>query len=776
MTTNSNLLLDVALECARRGWPVFPVHSMRDGQCSCGHSDCSNQAKHPRILNNLNEATTAPALVTGWWQNFPDANIGIATGQQAGLVVLDIDSYHGGDASLDQLEARHGKLPDTVEVLTGGGGRHIYFAHPGGRVPNSAGRLGPGLDIRGDGGYVIAPPSNHVSGRRYEWEASSEPGMVALAPVPLWLLDRLVQAPRMPSTAITTSMTTAITTTKICEGGRNQALASFAGAMRKRGATQATIESALLAYNLDCCVPPLPEPEVLMIARSIMRYEPSPIAVIGQAEEWGEPEALDMQLLPVKPFTPNLLPDSLRSYVLDCANRIQCPPDFIATSLISSAGSVIGRQIPLRILEYDNWAEYANLWGLIIGLPSERKSPAMNAGLDPIRCLARAANKKHKEELENFKREDIMAKAEAEQLKKAIAQAIKNGGDASELKEQIKPCLLPPTERRFITGDITEAKLGELLVENPYGLLLAIDEITGWLKRLEEEGHKTERSFYMSGHSGKMPHNVDRIGRGSLFIPAVCISICGTIQPGVLATYVRDALKGGSGNDGFLQRFQLSVWPDPVRSSLIVDRYPDIKAQDRVCAIFDVLSNIDMEALGAKEGSSNRQHYLRFDEQAQRPAKEFLRKHREYWGNSTDHQALVSHAIKAEKTFAALALIFHLVDWAAGGPGGGVSVSALERAIKWIDYLESHARRIYGCATQTDQSALGLFVAKLKAGEIKDGFTARDIARHHWAGLSKSEDIEAVLAELGETNWVRVERIKTSGRTKTAYRINPKIK
>jgi hypothetical protein len=112
--------------------------------------------------------------VLTWWQRWPEANVGIGTGREAGIVVLDVDVQHGGGGTLAELVKKNGDLPDAPQVLTGGGGKHVYFAHPGGEVRNSAGKLGLGLDIRADGGYVIMPPSVHEATRWPRRRGSSD--------------------------------------------------------------------------------------------------------------------------------------------------------------------------------------------------------------------------------------------------------------------------------------------------------------------------------------------------------------------------------------------------------------------------------------------------------------------------------------------------------------------------------------------------------------------------------------------------------------------------
>lgn len=162
--------VDAALIYARRGWEVFPCHSpaRAPGACTCCHAECSSPGKHPRIRGGLNSATRDEDLIRRWWASWPHANVAIRTGAPSGIVVVDVDPEHGGNDSLDAVLRVHGPLPSGRTIRTGSGGTHLYFAYPGEVIPNDTGRrLGPGVDIRGDGGYVIAPPSLHMRGGRY---------------------------------------------------------------------------------------------------------------------------------------------------------------------------------------------------------------------------------------------------------------------------------------------------------------------------------------------------------------------------------------------------------------------------------------------------------------------------------------------------------------------------------------------------------------------------------------------------------------------------------
>jgi hypothetical protein len=269
-----NPLLEAALDYARRGWPVFPLFEPIVDGCSCGAPGCSSAGKHPRTRRGLKDATTDQATIQKWWNDWPSAGIGIPTGKPAGFIVLDIDPEHGGEASLLDLVRKHGSLPDTVQVLTGGGGEHYFFKRPSGGARNRTGVF-DGIDVRGDGGYVVAPPSLHATGNRHEWEVSSHPGDIPFAELPDWLGDVIGgSAPSRNGSNPNSRQGSE----PIQAGKRNQTLASLAGTMRRRGMTGEAIQAALRAENESRCCPPLSSSEVDTIAASIARYDPDYIA------------------------------------------------------------------------------------------------------------------------------------------------------------------------------------------------------------------------------------------------------------------------------------------------------------------------------------------------------------------------------------------------------------------------------------------------------------------------------------------------------------------
>jgi len=262
--------VEAALDYTTRGWPVFPVYEIRDGRCACPGACGSNAGKHPRTMNGFKDATTNEAAIRSWWAQWPRANVAIATGTRSGLGVLDVDPRHSGDETLAQLIRQHGELPATVEAQTGGRGRHVVFVTSAPLASRI--RLLPGLDWKAEGGYIVAPPSLHASGRRYEWLIGYGPDEIALAPLPSWLLT-LVTAP-LGGAAGPGRLRHDGTPLVIVRGQRNDLLFRIGCALRRYGVGDQALVVCLLAINTRHCQPPLDDREVREIAENAARYRP----------------------------------------------------------------------------------------------------------------------------------------------------------------------------------------------------------------------------------------------------------------------------------------------------------------------------------------------------------------------------------------------------------------------------------------------------------------------------------------------------------------------
>jgi 5S rRNA maturation endonuclease (ribonuclease M5) len=493
---------------------------------------------------------------------------------------------------------------------------------------------------------------------------------------------------------------------------------------------------------------------------------------------WPEPKRLPDGLLPVEPFESEFMPASFAPWVDDIANRLQCPPDYVAVTAMTALGAVIGRRIGISPQTKTDWVEIPNVWGAFIGRPGMLKSPAMGEALKPIHRLEGEAAKDNEiarqayaAGLDAFKlRKQVNAALMKEELKKS------KDGKAKDISFDVGEEPKEPAPVRYRTNDSSYESLGELLIGNPAGILVERDELVSLLKHLDHEDQTVARGFYLSGWSGTQPYTFDRIGRGHRHVEAVCVSVLGNTQPARICEYVRRANAGGAGGDGLLQRFGLLVWPDAPANWRNVDEYPDGRARDSAWKVFERLSKMDeAEAIriGALKGEYDRTPYLRFDEEA---GAEFLA-----WRTDLESRlrsgglspALEGHLAKYRKLVPALALMNHLAD----SGQGAVLHQALLKALAFTGYLESHARRLYAAGSEGERAAARAILDKIRGNELKDGFTARDIHRKDWAHLTERADIRAGLELLVDLDHIAASTPVSSergGRPKVTYTINPR--
>ena len=265
MTKTSSL--DAALHYASQNVPVLPLHHIRDGgTCSCGQRDKCKPGKHPvagLVRHGLKDATTDPNIINRWF-GVQRHNIGICTGPQGGFFVLDCDHKDGGEQGLMDLQERFGRLPATIVQRTGAG-KHLFFRYPSDRVlKNSSKKLGQGLDIRADGGYVVAAPSNHMSGNQYAWVDCDLPDFSQVAVAPSWLLDLIEKEPerKLPSSGLSQDIAGGLGSFSLPDlvrdgEGREDTILRAAGHLRGKGVEQGLIEQLLLGYNQSSITPPV---------------------------------------------------------------------------------------------------------------------------------------------------------------------------------------------------------------------------------------------------------------------------------------------------------------------------------------------------------------------------------------------------------------------------------------------------------------------------------------------------------------------------------------
>jgi hypothetical protein len=509
----------------------------------------------------------------------------------------------------------------------------------------------------------------------------------------------------------------------------------------------------------------------------------------NRAESWPQPQPIANALPAVEKLAPCLLPSPLAEWMCDVAERMQCPIDFIAVTTLVAIASLIGAGCAIRPKQRDNWQVIPNLWGGIVGRPGMLKTPAVSEVMQLFSLLEHDAKQQFDAKLAEYETALELYKSEKEAFKTELLaaqkQRVKNKAIEIEngplvYKEYLLHLKAPekPIWKRYKTNDATVEKLSELLAENPRGLLLYRDELMGLLAGWEREGRESDRAFFLEAWNGYGSLTTDRIARGTVFTQNLCLSIFGSTQPEKLNRYVNHALRSGE-NDGLLQRFQLLVYPDAPDNWQLIDREPHHHAKQQALQLFNALASMDFLQAGASKEADVRFPYFRFDAEAQQVFYTWLTELERVKLPNESHALMVEHLAKYRSLMPSLALLFHLVDIAAGQPKTTVSAESTLKATAWCDYLESHARRIYQLGNQMTTPAASKLAQKINEGKLGDGFTWRDIMRKGWELLSDKEVIQQACTELVDLNWLRVEPIPTvsyqQGRL-PRYWINPLLR
>ena len=500
-------------------------------------------------------------------------------------------------------------------------------------------------------------------------------------------------------------------------------------------------------------------------------------AVDPRTPNWPEPQSLPTGLPPVESFDLAMLPNCLRPWVGDISDRVQCAPDFVAVAAVTALGAVLGRKVAIRPQARTDWTEVANQWGLIIGRPGVLKSPAIEQALAPLRRLEAQARESFASQQDAFRASTVVRELRAKANKHEAEKAIQKNRQADVTRLLTDDARTEePTCKRYSTSDTSVESLAEVVRRNPNGILVHRDEMVALLRDLDCEEKAGARGFYLSGWNGNTPYTTDRIGRGfNLHASAVCVSMLGSAQPSRMAAYVHAAVTGGSGDDGLIQRFGLMVWPDLSGDWRNVDRWPDSTAKTAAFDAYVRLDQLTPDKIGATQdddgnGAPDGVPYLRFDSEA---LGEFVERRTDLERRlrSGEHApAMESHLAKYRKLVPSLALLFHVAD----GNTGEVGRPALLMALAWSEYLESHARRIYGSGPAAEVAAATAILARIRKSDLPAVFAGWQVWRPGWSGLADREIVADALALLTDLGYLAQERIETDGRPATKYVVNPR--
>lgn len=497
--------------------------------------------------------------------------------------------------------------------------------------------------------------------------------------------------------------------------------------------------------------------------KTIARDRDSTGTSVSPLEAWPEPEDLDGSLPEVETLDPDLLPDSLRPLVEDIAERMQVPIDYPGVTTVSALGMATGRRALMQPKVHDSsWGVVAHPWGGIVGPPGVMKSPVISAIFAPLRKIEEEWGREYEADTLAYDESLETGKLELAVYKEEYKRARKKGTDVPEKIDSVS--CLRPIERRITTTDPTIEMLHLLARDNPAGVGMVRDELTGFLAGLDRPGHESDRAFYLEGWNGDLPYIMDRIGRGSIRVEHLCVTIFGGIQPGRLRAYLGDVLRDGPSNDGLIQRFQTLIWPDIKPGWVYTDTRPNATALTAAEEVYRRITAMD-------PGTPQR---FRFDDQGQQLFEAWLTRLEMRLRNEDMSPVMQAHLSKYRSLMPAIALLLSLAD----GATSVVDFRHAQRAADWCEYLESHARRIYASHAPPEKLA-AISLSKRFRGMLKEGkhtISLRDIYRHEWYGLGTPEEARAALQVLNDAGWVVQERQEPrAGRPSESYRINPRI-
>jgi hypothetical protein len=495
--------------------------------------------------------------------------------------------------------------------------------------------------------------------------------------------------------------------------------------------------------------------------------------ISAEPENWDDPILVDSS--PLVPLDPDCIPSPFRNWIKDVSWRMSSPLESAAVTAILAVGALAGTRFCVTPKEFDkSWADYPNLWGCVIGKPSDMKSPVTKEIFKAISEVEKKYTVEYNTALAKYETNQFKLKEVEKTLKKSQQDvlAMEDPNEAISAQATIDRTLSkinfkPPVEKRFSVQDATTQKLGELLQENNYGLLVKKDELIGWLKGLERKDQEMDRPFYLESWSVFKNFKFDRITRATKTIPFLSMSIFGTITPGGFKSYVKGALDGGGGADGLLQRFQLMVFP-PYKRYKHIDVKPDMAAFWIARDVFNRIS--DYHPRTDQFTGEHTPEAISFSPEAQSIFNHWYPSFKNRVETEIECEAFQSHLNKYGKLFIALALIFYLIDRFSGKQvNNGIQLEHAEMAKHWCDVLESHARKIYGINKSANHNPLMSLLNRIDNGDIPRKFVKADVYRNKWEHLKDRNDVEKTLKDAENLCWIKFHKVER----KHYYFVNP---
>ncbi|MEX0285097.1 MAG: YfjI family protein [Paracoccaceae bacterium] len=492
--------------------------------------------------------------------------------------------------------------------------------------------------------------------------------------------------------------------------------------------------------------------------KSIVPFDPS--------EQWPEP---DMTIgNPVRPPAPVMSDEDFAfvfgpwaGWIKDAAETKNAPTDYVAASLLATASAAIGNS--RWAVPWEGWKEPPVLWAMLVGDPSAGKSPALDAVIDPVREIERAFSEDYRRKRDEWEAENELANLALAQWKQDAKSALADG-ESAPAKPDETDAGEPPVRERICITDITTEKVADLLSRTWRGLLLARDELSGWLSSMDRYNGGGDRPFWLETYGGRS-HSTDRKNSPDpIVVDHLSVAIVGGTQPDKLS-----ALLVKCDDDGLLARF-MTVFPDPVplcRPSRVLD-------EGRMAEAIRQLRSLPP---ASDENGNRRPFYVYFTEEAADTLQEF-REHCRTW--EADATGLFkSHIGKMPGLVVRVANVLAHLDWATDPQGAYVAnldETHVGRACHFVgEYLRHHAFRAYGVANVPQEVRAAKAIAQIIQTEQPRSFKVRDIQKRGRTGLSTASEIKAALGVLLDADWLRENRGKSGGRPACTYMVNPHL-
>ncbi len=728
--TSNKTILEAAMAYAEKGYYVFP---------------CEPKGKKPLTPNGFKNATNDKAKINNWWDNWPNANIGLAL-KPSNLLVVDLDRHEGkGDGVESFKQINKGRPVPGPVAITGGGGLHLITIRPEGEINH---KPSPGIDVI-DNGYILVSPSIHRSGKQYRWKEGRSLLEYEPQDPPDWLWEAIVKkelVKQKPNGSVPHK-------TKDKYPSSSAELIAQRCAFMKHAKDDAAILSEPDWYHAIGLLVHTEEAPDIIHDYSYGHPGYSYSETTQKSDHWikdghGPPTCKTIQTKcsdkycatcpynghikspivlgyssnnkqdakQVLPFPVEALPVVYGEYITHAAMALQCPVDYVACSILVVASILIGGKKNIELSP--EWHQYANIWMALIGGPSAKKSPALSKAFEPIRAIEKKLTAEYQKNKSTYEMQKIQYEEDLKVWKK---------------NRETDPPLEPkkPILERLTTSDTTIEALGELLANNPHGIASVCDELSSWMRSMNQYkgGKGADRSHYLAMWSNA-PVTIDRKGKEPIVIPSPYLSLIGLIQPDVLLELNDNGIQDGM-KERFLFCYPPAYTEPPKRKQAIP---PNLKTQ-----LSEALSRI-------YQGRTNEVKTITLSENAHQA---FINIQTEWYNikQASDFDTgMEAYYTKMESYVGRLGLIIHEIKRSVGEVNSDVAgLETIQEAKALIEYFLNHAIASFGLVNQTPESRK---VQRTVVWIKKKGLTTispRDLYTNQVAGCQKASQAKGML-------------------------------